>query len=269
MKAAVLGSPISHSLSPVIHNFAYKQLGLDHSYEAIEVTIESFGDFLNGIDSSWLGFSLTMPLKEIAFDFADVISETAKITGSINTLVIGEKISADNTDVYGISQALRANGVSRPQSATIIGAGATARSAIAALSGLGVEGIVVLARNPVKSAACIDLGNELGITVDATNDPTVNLFATDVVINTTPKGVADVYEPFADSARGALLDVIYDPWPSRLAASWLARKLKVIPGHQMLLYQAIRQIELMTGQSPDFESLNSNFNNELKSRNLI
>ena len=268
MKAAVLGKPISHSLSPIIHNAAYQQLGLPHTYQAIELGEESFVEFIEALNSDWLGFSLTMPLKEIAFTVTDDISQLARLTKSINTLVCQSNLRADNTDVFGISQALRLGGCKSPKTATIFGAGATARSAVVALEGLGVEFIQIFARNLEKSALCIDLGNQLGITIDATTQFSPNLVNADVVINTTPKGVADVYANQIKSPNGCLLDVIYDPWPTKLASVWQLAKLTVIPGHQMLLHQAVRQIELMTGLSPDLDHLQSALSAELAIRGI-
>lgn len=263
MKAAVLGSPISHSLSPVLHNAAYRELGLPHTYEAIEINESNFVDFINKIDESWLGVSLTMPLKEVAFEVANQVSKVATQTKSINTLIFGEQIKADNTDVYGIAQSLREAGSGKPKSATILGAGATARSAIVALAGLGVEEVIVIARNQIKSATCIDIGNELGISLDATHDPSDMLFATDVVISTTPQGVSDVYVDYIDSARGYLLDVVYQPWPTKLVSAWQSKSLKVVPGYEMLLHQAVRQVELMTGQIPDIQNMRTALLNAL------
>lgn len=268
MKAAVLGSPISHSLSPVLHRAAYKQLGLDHTYEAIEVNELQLPGFVRNCDSAWLGLSLTMPLKEIAFEVADKSSAIAHMTGSINTLIFAEQIKADNTDVYGLATALRFGNCSNPKSATILGSGATARSAIAALSGLGTQEIVVIARNKVSAARCVDLGNELGIILDTSSEPASSLFNSDVVINTTPKGVADDFISFTSAAHGTLLDVVYDPWPSKLVSAWRDRKLNVVPGYEMLLHQAVRQVELMTGLIPDSEHMKSALHQALKERGL-
>ena len=266
MRAAVLGKPVSHSLSPVIHNAAYQQLGLPFTYEAIELDEDDFPKFIANRGNEWLGFSLTMPLKEVAFNVTDDVSPVALLTKSINTLICQHTLRADNTDVFGIAQALRLGGCNSPKSATIIGSGATARSAIVALEGLGVEVIQIFARNLVKSASCIDLGNQLGITIDSASEFSNILFKADVVINTTPKGAADVFAAQIDSPRGFLLDVIYDPWPTNLAMVWQAANLPVIPGYQMLLHQAVRQIELMTGMLPDVDHLKSVLAAEISSR---
>ena len=265
MRAAVLGKPISHSLSPVLHLAAYAQLELSHTYDAIELDEQGFPNFISQLDDQWLGFSLTMPLKEVAFLVADEISEIAKLTSSMNTLVFREGLFADNTDVYGISQCIR-EATAKPKTALVIGAGATARSAIAALSGLNVASVVVLARNQIKAASCIDLGNTLGITIDTTEQISDSLFATDLVINTTPSGVADQYVESLSLAKGVLLDVVYSPWPTELAKKWTTKNLTVIPGYEMLLHQAVRQVELMTGQLPDVENMRSHLLKALSAR---
>lgn len=266
MKLAVLGSPISHSLSPVLHKAAYAQLGLPHTFEAIDVNIDQFKSFFSGLDDEWLGLSITMPLKEVAFEVATKVSNVAKQTGAINTLIFKDGVQADNTDVYGISKSLRNAGCTNPKTATIIGAGATTRSAIAALAGLGIEGILIIARNPQKSATCIDLGNELGISIDATSSIEDKFFATDVTINATPIGVADDFVHHLGQARGVLLDVVYNPWPTKLAAAWKSKSLTAVPGHQMLLNQAVRQIELFTNLVPDADVMQEAMFTEMKAR---
>ncbi len=266
MKLAVLGSPISHSLSPALHKAAYAELGLPHTFEAFDVNLDQFKTFFSDLDDQWLGLSITMPLKEIAFDVATKVSHVAKQTGAINTLVLKDGVQADNTDVYGISKSLRNAGCTNPKTATIIGAGATTRSAIAALAGLGVEGILIIARNAIKSATCIDLGNELGITIDSTTSIEDKFFATDVTINATPVGVADDLVANLGLARGVLLDVVYNPWPTKLATAWKAKGLTTIPGHQMLLNQAVRQVELFTGQIPDVQIMQEAMFSEMKAR---
>jgi|LakMenE01Jun11ns_1017448.scaffolds.fasta_scaffold9953111_5 shikimate dehydrogenase len=268
MKAAVIGSPISHSLSPYLHRAAYQDLGLEHTYSAIEVDQSSFLEFIATCNQEWLGLSLTMPLKEIAFSAVTEVSKTAKLTGSINTITFGSTAKGDNTDVFGVAQSLRLSGASNPKTATVIGAGATARSSIAALAGLGAQEVIVIARNPEKSASCIDLGNELGITLDTATTAIDILLSTDVVINTTPAGVADDFSNLLSVARGTLLEVIYNPWPTKLASAWQAKSLTVVPGYEMLLHQAVRQVELMTGQIPNVDVMRTAMLAELSVRGI-
>lgn len=245
--AAVLGSPIEHSLSPVLHNAAYQSLGIDWVYERHEVTVPELSEFVAQLDDSWAGLSLTMPLKEVAFTLADQISETARLSGSINTLLLGDKISADNTDVYGIVHALAEFECDRALTGAVIGSGATARSAIVALAQLGVQDLTILARNPQTTQDCIELAHMLGIESTHIADDAKYLTRKDVVVSTTPRGVSDSLTPDITTKGGVLLDVAYHPWPSPLAAHWQSCGGTVVSGHLMLLHQAAKQVELMTG----------------------
>ena len=263
MKAAVIGSPISHSLSPVLHQAAYSQLKLDHTYTAIEVGQSEFLPFIATLDRSWLGLSLTMPLKELAFEAVQASSEVALLTGSINTILVSDNLFGDNTDVYGLAKAIIESN-KKITYATIFGAGATARSAIVALQGLGIESIFVLARNQEKVARCVDLGNQLGISVDVAPEMSANLLSTELIINTTPKGVMDDLVSFIASPEGTYFDVVYDPWPTKFAQTWLTKGGQVIPGYLMLLHQAVRQVELMTGKIPNAANMQDALTRELK-----
>ena len=268
MKAAVLGSPISHSLSPVLHRAAYRALGLPHTFEAIEVDEASLVDFVRGLDSNWLGLSLTMPLKEVAFQIADEVSQVAVKAGAINTLVMGEKISAHNTDVIGIVDSLNEFGVSDPKSAVILGAGATARSALVAFAEMKIDEVSVVARNSEKASALRMLGESLGVAVNHSDLDESEWLTADVVVNTTPKNAMDNIAEFVDSPQGILLDVIYDPWPTLLAASWGVQGGKIVSGISMLLHQAVHAVELMTGQPGPVDEMRAGLNEELLKRGL-
>ena len=256
-KAAVLGSPIAHSLSPVLHNAAYASLGLDAHYDKIEISQTQLADFVATLDDTWMGLSLTMPLKEVAFDVATTISATATLAGAINTLVLRDGIHADNTDVYGIVAAVREMTDSHLDSATVIGSGATARSALIALRDLGVSQVAMIARNPSAIAECSRLADQLGISLTPSTSVAQDLNAPDVVISTVPKGVADDFITVVKDPRGVLLDVVYHPWPTALAAAWQAQGSTATAGHVMLLHQAARQVELMTGQLAPVEVMRS------------
>lgn len=146
-RAAVLGSPIAHSLSPVLHNAAYRALGLDDwEYGRFELDEAGLPDFLAGLaPGTWAGFSLTMPLKRAVIPLLDEVSETALAVDAVNTLVFEAdgRRTGDNTDVLGLVAALRERGIERVPSAAVLGAGATASSALAALARLGAEQITV------------------------------------------------------------------------------------------------------------------------------
>ncbi|MDA0567574.1 shikimate dehydrogenase [Streptomonospora sp. S1-112] len=253
-RAAVLGSPIAHSLSPVLHTAAYTALGLagEWTYSRHECAEDGLAAFLAGCDSSWAGLSLTMPLKRAALELADEADAAAQEVGGANTLVLAAgRRRAYNTDVHGIIAALAEQGVHRVGSATVLGGGATAASAVAALRDLGAtaEGaLTVLARDPARAAGVVAAAERMKTPVSVA--PLADLhrhLGVDLVVSTLPSGAADPYA--ADLARGgtALFDVVYAPWPTAAAAAVAAAGGTVVGGFAMLLHQAARQVELMTG----------------------
>lgn len=244
--AGVVGSPIDHSLSPVIHCAAYRELGLDWTYEAIEQTEDSFPHFLSGLDHAWRGLSVTMPLKEVALAAADSRSELAQRVGAANTLIHGvDGWFAENTDVVGIVSALSAAGVSSCRQVTIMGGGATARSAFAAVMEMGARDVTVCVRRPDAGRAFADWAHHWDASVAvASMEPSEEAAAADVVIATVP---FDAASPWAGVAgTGALLDVSYHPWPTVLSAAWRG---PVANGRDLLLWQAVEQVRLMTGMA--------------------
>lgn len=268
MKAAVLGSPVGHSLSPVLHTAAYKALNLDHTYSAIETVESELGNFLGTIDSSWLGVSLTMPLKEVAFDYVDVCDEVSTKTGAINTLVFGNKIQAFNTDVLGLVDAVEEAQAAEIATGVIIGSGATARSALVALHKLGASQINCVARNESDIARLAKLASEIGVTFKRTPLTDSNWLSAQVVINTTPLGVMDESARDVLTPSGLLLDVVYNPWPTQLAASWAVNGGSIVSGLSMLLHQAGHQVTLMTGQPAPLTQMRDALNEELLTRGL-
>lgn len=239
-RAAVLGSPIMHSLSPALHNAAYLALGLEGKYDAVEVGSGELIGFMNEVrntEANWIGFSLTMPLKEEIFKVADRIDPLAKQINSGNTLIPTlDGWLATTTDVAGFIWALAANEVNDFRTIQIIGAGGTARAAAAAIDAPG-RTIQVVNRNPAREA---DMQRAVTMaSLSFVNWDDVELNA-DLVINTTPKGAADILE----GGKGVLFESLYDPWPTQLAAKWKGR---VIDGLELLVHQAIDQIHLMTG----------------------
>ena len=268
MKAAVLGSPVGHSLSPILHNAAYQALELDHTYCAIETTESELGKFLDKVDSSWLGVSLTMPLKEVAFDFAEVCDELALRTGAINTLVFGNKIQASNTDVLGLVDAIGETQAKDVTTGVIIGSGATARSALVALHKLGASHVNCVARNEPDIERLSNLASELGVSFQRQVLANSNWLTAEVVINTTPMGVMDADAREVSAPIGLLLDVVYNPWPTQLAASWAVNGGTIVSGLSMLLHQAGHQVTLMTGQPAPLMQMREALNAELLARGL-
>ena len=268
VKVAVLGNPVSHSLSPVLHNAAYRALGLDHTYSAVETTESDLGSFLDSVDADWLGVSLTMPLKEVAFDFADTCDELAELTGAINTLVFGDRVKAYNTDVLGLVDAISEAGSSEVTSAVIFGSGATARSALVALQLLGAQEVNCVARNAgdVERMASIARGFDVNFSHMRLADS--SWLQADVVVNTTPVGVLDEIAREVISPKGLLLDVVYNPWPTQLAASWAVTGGSIVSGLSMLLHQAGHQVTLMTGKPAPVVQMREALNAELLNRGL-
>jgi shikimate dehydrogenase len=247
----VLGSPIAHSRSPQLHLAAYRALGLDGwTYDRIECTAEELPGLLAGFGPEWVGVSVTMPDKFAALRFADERTARAELVGSANTLVRSEAgWRADNTDIDGVKGALGPV-VGR---AAVLGSGGTAPAVIVGLAELGVQDISVVARNHVKVAPLLALGARLGLDIHW-----IELGSTledvDVVVSTIP---ADMAARHADTVEATplLLDAIYDPWPTPLAAAVEAAGGQVISGLQMLLHQAFAQVEQFTGLPAPVEAM--------------
>ncbi len=252
-RAAVLGRPIAHSLSPVLHRAAYAALGLAWSYDAIELDTAGLPAFLSGLGPEWAGLSLTMPLKAAVLPLLAERSSSVVLTGSANTVVLTERGPVgSNTDVAGIVEALRTDAPERlatARTATLLGGGATARSALAALDALDLRDASVVVRRPEAADDLRRLAEAAGVRLRVAPwaDAAAHLDA-DLVISTVPAGVADSLVADLGNAHGVLLDVVYAPWPSPLVADWQRRGGQVVPGHAMLLHQAAHQVELMTGQ---------------------
>jgi shikimate dehydrogenase len=253
-RAAILGSPIAHSLSPVLHRAAYDELGLtDWSYDRFEVVESGLADFLSGLDASWAGLSLTMPLKRAILPLLDEISDTAASVEAVNTVVFGDdgRRTGDNTDIPGMIAALRERGVTTVESAAILGAGATASSALAALSRICAGPVTAYVRSEARAAEMLGWGKRLGVDVRTADWAEAGAaFDAPLVIGTTPAGASDELAGRVPQRPGTLFDVLYDPWPTALASAWSARDGQVVGGLDLLVHQAVLQVELMTGRTP-------------------
>jgi shikimate dehydrogenase len=258
-RAAVLGSPISHSRSPVLHRAAYAALGLDWSYDAIEVSTDGLPEFLDSCHwPEWAGLSLTMPLKTGVLPLLDHVSQTAAVVGAANTVVFGEDgRSGHNTDVAGMQRSLREahGGDLALRRGVIIGSGATARSALAALAGLGATDVVVMARTPEKAAGLLRLGVDLGVAVTVSPWEAAALLDSDAVIATVPPGAADGLVASVPAGPGVLLDVAYGAGETPLSAAWAGAGGAVADGLDLLLWQAVDQVHLMTGLEAPAEAM--------------
>src|SRR5579859_3126656 len=198
MKAAVLGKPITHSLSPALHRAAYYALGLtDWTYDLVECDEQGLAAYVESRDADWAGLSLTMPLKRTVLPLLDRVDHLAAATGGANTVVFRpEGRYGYNTDVQGIVDALTEAGARTPGTVTIIGAGATACSALAAVGELGAPGADVVVRDPARTADLRATADRLGLQVRLRPwadlaDPEVPV--PDLLISTVPAGAADEY----------------------------------------------------------------------------
>ena len=254
-QAAVLGSPIAHSKSPALHRAAYNQLGLDWTYGLFDVNEAQLPDFIAGLDSSWAGLSLTMPLKEVVIDLLDDVTDFARTLRSVNTVLPGSEPDTwrgTNTDVQGIVASIReaAGTHAIDGQAVVLGSGATARSAIAALPELGVKSAVVCARRHEAAEEVQALARHFGVDVTIRDlSPDADLMGADLLVSTLPGDAAAPWAAVAPRASGVLLDASYHPWPTPLASAWSGRA--IASGRDMLLWQAVEQVRLMTGCDPD------------------
>lgn len=253
-RAAVLGSPIAHSLSPVLHRAAYAELGLGHwSYDRFEVDEAALPGFVEDLDASWAGLSLTMPLKRAIIPLLDEVSATAASVEAVNTVVFTEdgRRVGDNTDIPGMVAALRERGVDKVESAAVLGAGATASSALAALAVVCAGPVTAYVRSPERAAEMRGWGERLGVDVITADwAEAAAALSAPLVIATTPAGATDAVTGSVPEAPGILFDVLYEPWPTRLAAAWSAHGGAVVGGLDLLVHQALLQVEQMTGRIP-------------------
>ncbi|GAB2615583.1 shikimate 5-dehydrogenase [Paractinoplanes abujensis] len=254
-RAAVCGMPISHSLSPVIHNAGFAAAGLSGwSYGSFECGQADLAALVGGLGPEWAGLSLTMPLKEEGLRLAAAASPVAVAIGAANTLVRREDGSwqADNTDVAGMVRVLREAGLKPAPTVSVLGGGGTARAALAAAADLGASAVTVVTRRPAAREELIPVATALGLAVLSTPwELASTAFEADAVISTVPKGAADHLAGDVPWRAGTVLfDAIYDPWPTPLAADAQAHGVPVLSGLDLLLAQALSQFEQFTGVKP-------------------
>lgn len=264
LRAAVLGHPISHSKSPALHLAAYGQLGIAISYTAIDVTEQLLPALMGQIrdQPGWRGLSVTMPLKTAMLEQVDEVRGVARTLGVVNTVSFEDhngstRTVGSNTDVAGIVNALRHAGTGAAPSAVILGGGGTAASAVAALKELGTGSVEVYVRDPARTGDVRVAAESLGVdlAVRQLADAARPTASADVVISTLPPraadGLAAEIAAFKTRTPGVLMDVAYDPWPSLIASVWQAGGGHVVPGLEMLLYQAVEQVRLFTRRGDD------------------
>lgn len=249
--AAVLGSPIGHSLSPVLHRAAYAALGLDWTYLAIECGSADLAQLLAGADAGVAGFSCTMPLKRRLLELAVTASPRAVAIGAGNTLLPGpDGWQADNTDWFGIRQALAERDVPAGGEVLLLGAGGTAQAALAALD--PDARVTALVREPGRAEPLRQTAERLGmaLVVARLDELPQALPEADLVLSTLPPGAADSLAELPGWRPGqALLDAVYAGWPTALARVAGQAGAVTVSGASMLLFQAVQQVELMTGSA--------------------
>ena len=249
VRCAVLGNPIAHSLSPALHHAAYDVLGLDWCYDAREVTASDLPQFLAGLDESWRGLSLTMPLKRAVMPLLDEVSERARQAGGANTVLLDDgRRAGDNTDVPGVAAALRERHVGPVEHAVILGGGATAASALLGLADLGCRRVTLVVRDESRAAETVAAAarHPAGPSVE------VRLFQTspvaaDVLVSTIPASAQTAAVVTMAYVVPVVFDVVYDPWPTPLALAVQRSGGVLVSGLDLLVHQAVLQVELMTG----------------------
>jgi shikimate dehydrogenase len=231
----------------VLHRAGYAVLGLDWEYDAVRVASGGLAGFVSGLDATWRGLSLTMPLKREAMALADLASDTARAAGAANTLVLVDgEVHADNTDVPGAAAALRERYDGPVRSVTVLGGGATAASTGLALCGLGAESVTILVRSPDRAeetrAVLAAHPSRPHVEVGSLADGPVS---GDVVVSTVPAGAQDPGLLARCAGVAVVFEVLYDPWPTPLAASAADRVL--VGGLDLLVHQAALQFREFTG----------------------
>lgn len=255
--AAVLGHPITHSLSPLIHNYVYKKLAINAEYIAVDVQDAEFVDWITKAitgSSQWLGFSLTMPLKELVCkdELSEIIAvdELSRRIRSANTLYLEDGVwRATSTDVIGIHNLLKPYSFSK---VAILGAGGTARAALAVmeeLSGVNSLKVTVYRRSTYRDVALRSAAPSLNLDIQDWNLVTYDKNY-DLVINTVPnEAIVSNSEKIVGGS--IFFDALYHPWRPALTQRQIQKGGTLITGLNFLAAQAIPQIHLMTGKSFD------------------
>jgi shikimate dehydrogenase len=255
-RCAVLGDPIEHSLSPVLHRAAYDELGLDWSYDAVRVSAGGLAAYVDGLGAEWRGLSLTMPLKREAVPLLTSQDEWTRVSGAANTLLLDEAGGRHglNTDVPGAEAALAGATTAHLRHAVVLGGGATAASVLLALAERGLERATLVVREPTRAGETVEVVGrhprppELSVVaIDALEptgvDPTV-----DVLVSTVPATAQSPALLRAAAEVPVVFDVVYDPWPTPLGEQALATGQTLVGGLDLLLWQAVDQVRAMTGR---------------------
>lgn len=263
-RCAVLGSPIAHSLSPVLHRAAYAELGLDWQYDALEVDSPGLEGFLTGLGEEWRGLSLTMPLKRTVIPLLDEHDDWVAKSGVANTVVLedGRRRGA-NTDIPGAVAAIRERTDASFGTAIVLGGGATAASVLLALQSMGLWSAQLAVRDPSRAGDTLDVLPDLPVEVGLLSD-TAGLAAADIVVSTIPASAQSPELVGALADVPVVFEVVYDPWPTPLAAA--AQDRVLVSGLDLLIHQAALQVGLMTGMAGPLEAMRAAGEQALASR---
>lgn len=237
-------------MSPALHTAAYQALGLVWDYDAVDVTAKQLPGFLAGLGPRWRGLSVTAPLKLPMLQWCDQLDHLGAMVSAVNTVLVepdGRRLGY-NTDVTGLVEALRQAGVAGADRLIVVGGGATAASALAAGAELGCGAATVFMRTPTAGAPLIGVGERLGIAVRVLSlESAAAQPAADVLISTIPAAAQSAYVVALVGLADTVLDVIYDPWDTPLIQAAEQVRRRAVHGFELLLHQAGRQVELMTG----------------------
>lgn len=252
-RAAVLGAPIDHSLSPALHRAAYLELGLaGWSYGPIHCELEDLERVLDNVraEDDWAGLSLTMPLKTAVLPMLDGLDERAVSVGAVNTVIrrADGRLDGFNTDIAGARFALASLDIAAlPVEVVVIGGGGSARAVVAALSEGGVARVRVVMRDPSRGTLLRAIGDTLGVqvTLHRWSSLADEVAGAALVVSTVPAGSRLDLGPWPQ--RAALFDLTYDPWPTPLVSLASSVGAPTVGGMEMLAAQAALQVEYMTG----------------------
>lgn len=273
--AAVIGSPISHSLSPLLHRAAWDSLGVgeDWEYRVIETTADTLGPLVSSLGTDCIGLSVTMPCKQAVIPLLDVLDPLAQAVGAVNTVLpTSGVLTGANTDVHGIVAAVAASraahGLPDVTSCVVLGSRATASSALAACGHLHVGHVTVAARHFGGPGSVLVAGTRLGVSFDQVLLPhraevLAAIRDADLLISTLPAGVADdLARELSPRPDQTLLDIVYAPRLTALTRVWQEAGADIAWGTDMLLHQAAEQVRLMTGRAPDTEVMRAALDRE-------
>ncbi len=268
--AGIIGYPLSHSLSPSMHNFIYQKLGIEIVYKKWEIEEQNLKLHIGKINNDdFVGANVTVPYKEKIVPFLDEIKDEAKFTGAVNTIVKNDnKLTGYNTDVYGIEKTLDIklkNDVIK--NAVIFGAGGAAKAALYVLFQKGLKNLIIINRTKANAVKMVDQFNDFNfdhsvLTFNEIPQIKTACLGTDLIINTTILGmkgsgyedISPIDSTFIDS-NSVIFDMVYNPTKTQLIKIALDKNANIIEGLNMLVYQAIKSIELWTGISPSFDDM--------------